>query len=159
VEGVDRAHAEDGGVAVSANHKRYVDAPLTKLIHEIYPTAIVYKMESDWDDRGKIKFVNYCTELTDKGGAIQMVMLGVKPSEAKAAIYVLIRAYKARSIKISASATAIDPTCHVCGVLDCQVHKAWRVCHNERHKCHWDSAIHAHCPVCTYEGVKWATVQ
>jgi hypothetical protein len=139
---------------------RSVDAPLTKLIHEIYPTAIVYKVESvQQDGRRKIEYTNYCAEIADKGGTVQNVMLGVKATEARAAIYVMIHTYKARSMAIGASATAIDPTCHVCGVLDCQAHKAWEVCHSGKHKCHWDTAIHAHCPACTYEGVKWATIQ
>lgn len=137
---------------MSANAKRYVDPALTKLLHEIYPTAVVYKMESEWDDRGKIRFVNYCAEITDAGRKTQIVMLGVKQTEAKAAINVLIRAYLARSMKTSASATAIDPTCHVCGILDCEAHKTWRICHHEYHKCHWDTAIHQACPACSYEG-------
>lgn len=123
-----------------------IDAFLTKMIQAFHPTAIVYKSVTD-----QLKFVNYTIEMEDQLGGTHMVMLGENLSEAKRAAAVMVKAMRARSKRIAASAAALDPTCRVCGVLDCVIHKDWRFHKSEKHVCFWDPDMHASCPSCRAE--------
>lgn len=128
-----------------------IDASLTRDIQAVVPTGIVYKARTVAGDDRKIRYVNYTVELQDLLGGKHVVLLGERLSEAKASISAMVRAMKARSKRIGESSAALDPTCRVCGLLDCPNHRGWKFCTTKNHASFWNPDVHLVCPSCQWE--------